>query len=72
VRHWWHQARIITGWDSPALRPHNTCPICEAHDSLRIRLDAAMCVECRTLWEGDDQLNVLARHIRAENDDDAA
>lgn len=72
VRHWWHQARIITGWDTAAFRPHNSCPVCEQRDSLRIKADAALCVECRSIWAGADQLNVLARHIRAENHDDQA
>jgi hypothetical protein len=69
VRHWWHAARIVTGWDTPAFRPHNTCPVCDQRDSLRIRIDAALCVECRSIWEGADQLNVLARHIQEENGD---
>lgn len=72
IRHWWHQARLTTGWDTAAFRPHNTCPVCEQWDSLRIRPDAALCVECRSIWDGNDQLNILALHIQAENGDEPA
>lgn len=66
VRRWWHQARIITGWDMAAWVPNNTCPVCDERRKLRIRLDSAMCVECRTVWTSD-QLGLLAEHVRAEN-----
>lgn len=68
VRRWWHQARIITGWDTPAYRPFNTCPICEHRGSLRINLalHAGLCVECRSVWDADD-IGLLAEWIRTEN-----
>lgn len=69
VRRWWHQARIIVGWDMAAWVPNNTCPVCDERRKLRIRLDSALCVECRTLWT-EDQLGLLAEHIRAENADE--
>ncbi|WP_166375971.1 hypothetical protein [Aeromicrobium phragmitis] len=70
VRSWWIRARTVTGWDSPAWRPRNTCPLCATSGSLRVRLDAqtAVCVSC---WEGWDSstIGLLADHIRRENDD---
>lgn len=73
VRRWWHQARIITGWDLPPARPFNTCPVCEHRGGLRVNLQlpAAVCIECLSIWDGDS-IGVLAEHIRAENGDDAA
>lgn len=68
IRRWWHQARIVSGWDSPAWRPDNTCPVCEANRSLRVNLNSqtAMCVECREVWDST-AIGLLAEHIRAEN-----
>lgn len=68
VRRWWHQARIVTGWDTPAYRPFNTCPVCEHRGGLRINLEmrAGLCIECRSVWAADE-IGVLAEHIRAEN-----
>ncbi len=70
VRRWWYQARIIAGWDMAAWIPNNTCPVCDERRKLRIRLDSALCVECRTVWSAD-QLGLLAEHIRTENRDEA-
>jgi hypothetical protein len=71
IRRWWHQARIITGWDSPAWRPDNTCPVCEIRRSLRVNLTSqtAMCVECREVWD-TVAIGLLAEHIRSENAED--
>lgn len=74
VYRWWQQARIITGWDTPAYRPFNTCPVCDVRGSLRVRADAlaveaAFCVECRTVWDNRD-IGLLAQHIRHENLDE--
>ncbi|NYD43946.1 hypothetical protein [Nocardioides panaciterrulae] len=68
VRRWWHQARIITGWDTPAYRPFSTCPVCEHRGGLRINLElqAGFCVECRSVWDRT-QIGLLAEHIRIEN-----
>ncbi|WP_067428496.1 DUF7341 domain-containing protein [Nocardioides jensenii] len=62
---WWHQARIVSGWDTPAFRPFAACPICEAVNSLRVKLTAqtALCVECRALWD-PTTIGMLAEHIR--------
>jgi hypothetical protein len=48
VRRWWTQARVVTGWDSPAWRPDNTCPMCGERGSLRVRWSdkAALCPWC--------------------------
>lgn len=71
MRRWWHQARIISGWDSPAWRPDNTCPVCETRRSLRINLTShtGMCVECRSLWT-TEEIGLLAEWIRLENAED--
>lgn len=71
VRRWWHQARIIAGWDSPSWRPDNTCPVCEQRRSLRINVEmqAGFCIECRTVWDSS-QIGLLAEHIRTENGED--
>jgi hypothetical protein len=37
VRSWWTQARIVTGWDSPAWSPDNTCPMCGERGTLKVR-----------------------------------
>lgn len=73
VRRWWHQARIITGWDTAAYRPYNTCPVCDQRGGLRINLamHAGLCIECRSVW-GADEIGLLAEHIRTENADDDA
>lgn len=67
VRTWWQQARIITGWDSPAYRPAASCPACGRRGTLRIGLHtyAALCVDCRTTW-ARETIDDLARHIRTE------
>lgn len=71
IKRWWTAARIVTGWDSPAWRPDNTCPACDRRGGLRIRLSAssALCIECHETWD-DTTLGLLAEHIRAENRDD--
>lgn len=73
VQRWWHQARIITGWDMASYRPFNTCPICEQRGGLRINvvIHAGFCVECRSVWTADE-IGLLAEHIRAENGEDDA
>lgn len=71
VRQWWTQARVITGWDSTAWRPANTCPMCGERGALRVRFStqSAFCVQCRTTWD-ETQIGLLADHIRHENSDD--
>lgn len=72
VRSWWAQARVITGWDSVAWKPDNTCPMCSQRRTLRVKLgdELAFCVECRETWEPGN-IGLLAEHIRAENVDTA-
>jgi hypothetical protein len=69
VRAWWTQARVLTGWDSPAWKPTAACPACDAGGTLRIRLaaQAAVCVDCGVTWD-PDTIGLLADHIRAEAD----
>jgi hypothetical protein len=71
VRRWWTQARIVTGWDSPAWSPDNTCPQCGERGTLKVRLGEhiAMCTKdvCRTTWD-ETNIGLLADHIRAESE----
>ena len=69
LRSWWTQARIVTGWDSPAWRPDNTCPACSERGTLRVRLvdQAGYCTECRETW-GPETIGLLADHIRGESE----
>lgn len=71
VRSWWIRARAVTGWDSPAWRPDNTCPLCEQRGQLRVRLDEAVatCLGCDEAWDRET-IGLLAEHIRAENFED--
>lgn len=73
IRRWWTQARIVSGWDSPAWAPNNTCPMCSERRTLRIRSDdkTAMCTGCRETWDGGN-IGLLAEHVRGENDDELA
>lgn len=72
VRRWWTWARIATGWDSPAWKPDNTCPLCGVRGSLRVKLADAIgwCNECHETW-GRETIALLADHIRTENREDA-
>lgn len=73
IRHWWTQARIISGWDTPAWAPNNTCPMCNERRTLRIRPDdqTAMCTNCRETWDRTN-IGLLAEHVRQENGDQEA
>lgn len=70
VRRWWIRARIVTGWDSPAWTPDNTCPVCSERGTLRVRLAdcIATCTNdsCRVIWDRET-IGLLADHIRAES-----
>jgi hypothetical protein len=71
LRRWWTWARIVSGWDSAAWRPDNTCPMCGERRSLRVNLaaEAAFCVAdgCRETWDRSN-IGLLADHIRAESE----
>lgn len=71
VRRWWTQARIVTGWDSPAWRPANTCPLCGVKGGLRVKLadESGFCAECGETWV-PETIALLAEHIRSENAED--
>ena len=73
IRRWWTQARIVTGWDAPAWRPENTCPLCEKRGGLRVKVvdQVGHCTECGESWT-PATLPLLADHIRAENADEQA
>lgn len=70
VRSWWLQARIVTGWDSPAWTPDSTCPQCDERGTLRVRLaeHIGMCTNdgCRATWD-EQSIGLLADHIRSES-----
>jgi hypothetical protein len=73
VTRWWTWARIVTGWDTPAWSPDNTCPLCGTRGSIRVRLAAniGMCTEdtCRETWD-QTTIGLLADHIRAESEEE--
>jgi hypothetical protein len=71
VRRWWTQARIVTGLDSPAWRPDNTCPLCGVKGGLRVKLmhETGFCTHCLETWT-PETIGLLANHIRAENQDE--
>lgn len=70
---WWHQTRILTGHDTSAFRPNNTCPLCATRGTLRIRRDATagVCIKCRETWM-PETIGLLAEHIRTENQEQAS
>lgn len=70
---WWHQTRILTGHDTSAFRPNNTCPLCATRGTLRIRRDATagVCIKCRETWT-PETIGLLAEHIRTENQEQAS
>lgn len=71
VRAWWTQARIVTGWDSPAWSPDSTCPQCGERGTLKVRFadQLGMCTNdaCRVTWDVAT-IGLLADHIRAESE----
>lgn len=71
LRSWWIRARTVTGWDSAAWRPNNTCPLCAVKGGLRVRQDAtsATCVSCGEVWD-TATIGLLGEHIRTENHED--
>lgn len=75
VRRWWIAARIVTGWDTAAWTPDNTCPVCAQRGTLRVRLAdrMGMCTheDCRSVWD-ESTIGVLADHIRLESDAEKA
>jgi hypothetical protein len=68
VRDWWTWAKIATGWEEPPWKPDNTCPMCGARGTLRVRHveQIAACAECHESWE-PGTIGLLAEHIRAES-----
>lgn len=73
AQRWASRAKSVTGWEDPPFSPNNTCPLCAASRTLRIRVisisDAhASCVACGETWT-PDTIGLLAEHIRAENSD---
>lgn len=69
VRAWWTTARVVSGWDSVAWKPDNTCPLCGERRSLRIKLadQIGFCTGCRECWTAET-IGLLADHIRAESE----
>lgn len=70
IRTWWARATVLTGWESPAWAPDNTCPLCGARGTIRIRLEhrTAVCFDCHETWT-PDTIGLLAEHIRTQNND---
>lgn len=67
VRSWWVRARVLTGWDTAAVRLDGTCPLCGEHGSVRVRYSSqlATCTVCRETWD-EASIGMLAEHIRME------
>lgn len=71
VRSWWVSARILSGLESRPLTPHAHCPLCDAVDSLKVRLDVAertglaWCKSCKEAWD-ESNLGLLAAAITAD------
>lgn len=65
---WVTWARIVTGWDVPALRPNVVCPACSVRGGLRLRVDpvSAACVSanCGATWTTDAEVAMLAECLR--------
>src|SRR3546814_9920088 len=53
VLRWWGQARVVTTWDSPPLKPHVPCMACDKRGGLRVRVDrmVAVCMDCGATWD---------------------
>ncbi|NCT90241.1 hypothetical protein GXB85_04640 [Cellulomonas sp. APG4] len=62
---WWGRARVTTGWDSPAWRPHVRCMACDRLDSLRVRTEplVAACLSCGAAWDASN-IGILGNHIQ--------
>jgi hypothetical protein len=73
TRGWATWARVVTGWETPAFRPNNTCPLCAQRGGLRVRVGDGeahgMCVHCGEHWTAET-VALLAEHIRYENRED--
>jgi hypothetical protein len=77
ARRWVTWAKVCTGWEVPAMRPDNTCPLCGVRGTLRVRVGdgirsteaSAVCVGCGESWD-DTNVGLLAEHIRSENNDE--
>lgn len=69
LRGWWASARVLTGWDTSALRLNGTCPLCGVLGSVRVRFSAsiATCTECYETWD-HESIGLLADHMRMEGE----
>jgi len=71
VRRWWIASRIVAGFEEPPQAPHVKCPLCEAQDSLRVRMDVtsrsglAWCGECHSSWD-ESTIGLLLGDIDAQ------
>jgi hypothetical protein len=73
ARTWLSWARVVTGWDTPPMRPNVRCLACGKLGTLRVRFDptTACCVECGTAWD-DSNIGLLAAHIATPQEEIAA
>ena len=73
VRGWWSAARIVTTWDSPAMRIYAPCPLCEAWGDLFARVNpiAAWCRACGEAWD-ETNVGLLGDHVRIVNGEEVA
>lgn len=73
VRGWWASARILTTWDTPAMRIYAPCPLCSTVGDLYARVDplTAICRACGESWD-DSNIGLLGDHVRLCNGEEAA
>lgn len=67
ARSWWVQARVLTGWDTPARKLAGTCPLCAHYGTVLVRFSSSLatCTECHEAWD-EYTIGMLAEHIRLE------
>lgn len=64
LKAWRSWAATVTGWERPPDAPRAPCPNCDAHGSLRVRLDrkTGCCMQCGAGWD-DATIGLLAEHV---------
>ncbi len=65
VLSWWAEARVTTGWDSPAWRPRVPCMACSVVGELRVRTAplVAVCRACGASWDSST-IGILGNWVK--------
>lgn len=71
VRSWWVRARVLTGWDTAAVKLSGTCPLCGEKGTVKVRYSSGLgsCTNCHESWDAET-IGILAEHMRAEAEAD--